>query len=370
MILARLGFRAALERVRDVLALFFAAVTTTAVAATGGTASLRLGGVIPAERTAAAWTQWWLGDLIGDLVVAPAILAFAAVPLRRPTRRAALEAGAVALVLVAVGALAFQMVRPFGVQDYPPPFVVFSVLVLVAFRFGPRGLAAANVVVAGLCVWAVVKGLGLYARTTLDHSLLFSQTFMGVASVTSLVLAAAVGLVAGLLDEARARSGRLELELADLDAAALVRETAEEFATQFTDAGCELALEMERVDVHWDTLRMQQVVANLLTNAMKYGAGKPVIVRVSATERRARIEVVDHGRGVVEADRERIFARFERLAIARDVPGLGLGLHVARTIVEAHGGTVRVESEPGRGARFVVDMPKAADGRGSWAPMD
>jgi signal transduction histidine kinase len=99
------------------------------------------------------------------------------------------------------------------------------------------------------------------------------------------------------------------------------------------------------------------VIANLLSNACKYGAGKPIRVEVGLDGKLARLSVRDHGIGIAPADRERIFERFERAASARHYGGLGLGLYITRQVVEAHGGTIRVASHAGAGSTFSVELP-------------
>ena len=104
-------------------------------------------------------------------------------------------------------------------------------------------------------------------------------------------------------------------------------------------------------------MRLEQVVVNLLSNAIKYGAGKPISVTVALAGPAARIIVRDRGIGIGAEDQARIFERFER-AVSLNYGGLGLGLYITREIVRAHGGTIRVESEPGAGAAFIVELPR------------
>ncbi|WP_437850572.1 AAA family ATPase [Sorangium sp. So ce363] len=165
-------------------------------------------------------------------------------------------------------------------------------------------------------------------------------------------------LVNDLLDVTRMSAGRMTLARATVDLAALAREVVERMGQQLDDARCRTQLELgEPVVGQWDPSRMEQVLINLLSNAMKYGAGGPIHVVVRREDDRALLVVRDHGMGIAEADQARIFERFERAVSVRNFGGLGLGLYIARWIVASHGGTTRVESAPGAGAAFIVELP-------------
>jgi signal transduction histidine kinase len=99
------------------------------------------------------------------------------------------------------------------------------------------------------------------------------------------------------------------------------------------------------------------MVSNLLSNAIKYGRGKPIRVRVEARPGSVVLRVVDEGIGIARSDQDRVFGRFERAASPRHYGGLGVGLWIVKRIVEGSGGTIHVESEPGRGSTFVVELP-------------
>lgn len=113
------------------------------------------------------------------------------------------------------------------------------------------------------------------------------------------------------------------------------------------------------IDGEWDPIRLEGVVENLLTNAVKFGEGAPVEVSVSCADGAACLVVADRGIGISEEDHGRIFEKFERAVSTRHFGGLGLGLWIARQNVEAHGGTIQVESRPGAGSRFTVRLPLA-----------
>jgi PAS domain S-box-containing protein len=165
-------------------------------------------------------------------------------------------------------------------------------------------------------------------------------------------------LVASLLDVGRLSEGRLSLELGEVELHALAREVLERLAEVFERAGCEVHLEApESVHGRWDAQRLDQVLVNLLTNAAKYGAGRPVHVRVEEIGAFARLTVRDEGIGITPEALPRLFGRFERAVSDRQYGGLGLGLYISRQLVEAMGGRVSVDSQLGEGATFTVELP-------------
>ena len=165
-------------------------------------------------------------------------------------------------------------------------------------------------------------------------------------------------LVETLLDVTRARSGQLDLRLEDVDLRALVEEVTAQLAHELARQRTPLMLRAEGAIVgRWDQLRLEQVVTNLLSNAMKFGRGKPIEVTLSQLDGKARLAVTDHGAGMHDGIRQRLFERFTRGVSDRHHGGLGLGLYVTRMIVEAHGGRIEVETEIGCGSTFTVELP-------------
>lgn len=166
-------------------------------------------------------------------------------------------------------------------------------------------------------------------------------------------------LVDGMLDVPRISDGRIELKREEIDLSVLVRETCERFADDATRAGSTLTVhEAHACTGHWDPSRLEQIVSNLLTNATKYGGGKPIDVRFACARDTVTLLVEDHGIGIAAEDRERIFRRFERAVSERNYPGFGLGLWITRELVLAHGGSIHVTSEPSRGSTFTVTLPR------------
>jgi signal transduction histidine kinase len=140
----------------------------------------------------------------------------------------------------------------------------------------------------------------------------------------------------------------------------VVKEMVEQLSEELARAQCKLAMRVPDQPVlgRWDRLRLEQVVANLLSNAAKFGQGKPVQIAVEQTADTARLVVEDHGIGIPPEYLSHIFERFERAVSPRQYGGLGLGLYIVRAIVEAMGGTVRAQSTVGAGASFVVELPR------------
>jgi signal transduction histidine kinase len=168
-----------------------------------------------------------------------------------------------------------------------------------------------------------------------------------------------VRLIEELLDVSRIAAGRLELDLERFDLCDLVRDAIERSRDQAAAVGCSIDADLACPAVgEWDRLRLDQVVTNLLTNALKYGQGKPIRVSLRTEGGRVRLDVTDRGMGIDKKDQRRIFERFERAA-GQSSGGLGLGLYIVRQIVEAHGGSIDVESTPGAGATFTVELPTA-----------
>jgi signal transduction histidine kinase len=166
-------------------------------------------------------------------------------------------------------------------------------------------------------------------------------------------------LVDQLLDVSRIEAGQLGLDLDECDMTALARNVLEQLGAELAQAGCPVTLLAEGpLYGRWDGFRVEQVLLNLLTNAMRHGKKKPITVSVEPQGAAAEVCVEDRGAGISRDDQRRIFERFERAEpVQHHYGGLGLGLYISRQIVLAHGGTIRVESEPGHGARFIVRLP-------------
>jgi signal transduction histidine kinase len=165
-------------------------------------------------------------------------------------------------------------------------------------------------------------------------------------------------LINDLLDVARISGGRLKLHFEEVELASLVRDVVSRFELEAERLGARIEVRADVTFVgRWDRLRLEQVVTNLLSNALKYGAGKPIHVGVEAQGGQARLTVRDEGIGIEPRLRARIFEKFERAVSDRHYGGLGLGLYISRQIIETLGGSIEVESTLGQGATFTVLLP-------------
>jgi len=421
------GFSNALDRLRDVLGfLVLTAIGSTTLSATIGVASITMGGIAPLAQFGKIWRSWWLGDVVGDFIIAPLLLTWAvwlrepSPPLRRITLKCAAEACGLALCVVAIGIFVFTEKGSFGA------YVFFPSLIWAALRFGQRGVITTMFEIAVVTLVGTTLNYGPFVHATLAESLFSLQAFIVVTSGTFLILGAAMSerhvlysseknaraiaeetarardtfisvashelrnplsvlhltietldrsntkrdwdrtiqtaakirrqiqrlthLVDNLLDTSRLKSGKVHLERKESDIASIVRDVVSRFEDDIRRAHCAVNLHAGFPIVGiWDPMRLDQIATNLLSNALKYGAGSSIEIRVEGDTDRARLIVSDHGIGIAKEAQTRIFEQFERVDNSVNVSGLGLGLWIVRQIVLAFDGSIRVASEPGQG---------------------
>jgi two-component system, OmpR family, sensor kinase len=169
-------------------------------------------------------------------------------------------------------------------------------------------------------------------------------------------------LIDELLDVSRISAGRLLLNLEEINLSEIVQVLVNRHQIAAHNAGINLQLKLEpEVIGLWDSTRLESLVENLITNAIKYGDGKPVEVKLETREKNVVLTVKDYGIGISKEDQHRIFKKFERAASVKDYAGLGLGLYISSEIVKAHGGSIKLESAPQRGSTFLVELPLKAN---------
>ncbi|MGZ4186983.1 MAG: MASE1 domain-containing protein [Solirubrobacteraceae bacterium] len=393
--------RTQLGRVRDVTALVAAAAGGTAVSAVFGAASLRLGGVIPTAQVGTVWRTWFLGDLSGALVFAPLLLCWAGVRIDAIASRRALEASAIATLIVVLALLPSQ-------RDVP--YVVFPVLIWAALRGGPRGAAGAVALATTLTVYNTAHHAGPFVRATITQSLLATQLFVAAAALTSLVLGAVIeerhaALEALRENERRLRDSRarivkagdaarsrlernlhdgaqqrlvslaLTLRLAKLqlhqspaETEHLLSEASDELQSAIdelrelargihpavlTDHGLGPALEVLADHSHLPVevtahiprrlpttveAVVYYVAAEGLTNIAKYAHATAATLQLAATNKNVVLCVGDNGQGGADPDR-------------------GTGLSGLADRVEALGGKLELHSPPGQGTLLTASIP-------------
>ena len=167
-------------------------------------------------------------------------------------------------------------------------------------------------------------------------------------------------LVERLFDVSRIRAGKFELLKERFDLCGLIREVVARFLDQFSSIRICLDERMV-IEGSWDRVRIDQALTNLVSNAIKYGRQKPITISAFVQDHHAVIRVEDQGIGISHQDCERVFDRFEQGGAVSGNKGLGLGLWITKTIVEAHGGTVAAESELGKGSAFTIKIPQERD---------
>jgi signal transduction histidine kinase len=423
------GFHPSLTRLKDVIALVaLPAIVTTAVSATVGATSLELGGVIEPGRFRDVWQAWWVGDMLGDLLVAPLLLTWGAPRTEKALVRPG-EALALAGTILGVCSFVFGPWQSARLEWLRRANFLIPILMWAAIRFGPRGATASAFACSAMALWGTVNGHGPFVRLgSLRDAIIGLQLYLPLVAATFLALGAVTAergellkreqaarreaeravearddflavashelatpltplqlelenlhrsfdsaglapalkkrldrasrqttrlarLTERLLDVSRLAGGHLTLEPTEFDFSEMVSEVVEEFRAEATRAGSELTLTPPVAMVgRWDRLRAAQVVSNLLSNAVKYGGGRPIRLEVTGSLEEVVLVVVDHGGGIDASAIPRVFDRFERASPERRRGGLGLGLYIAREIVQAHGGRIEVKSRPGQPA--------------------
>ena len=411
------GYGGSFDSLRHVMGLIVAVTLATLACATISTAGVVLGNVTSMQMAWATWRAWWIGNLLGDLIVTPLILSWASIRSFRLSRTQLLEV--VVLGVALVGASIAIFFRDDINYPFDNPYIFFPLFIWAAHRFGLHGATTVTAVVSVFAIWGTVQGTGPFVLRTLPNSLLALQTFLGCAALTPLVVAGAIAdraravrirddflaiashelrtplaamllqleslqrvvvknpnvpvssrlakvassgrrlerLVEQLLDVTRITTGNLQLDPEPVDLTEVVRDVVARFTDASTKVHSLIAVTGDaNVRGCWDRMRIDQVVTNLIGNALKYGQGKPVEVDVHA-EQDAVLSVIDHGIGIDRALKDRIFDKFERAVEGREFGGFGLGLWITRQIVEASGGEIDVRSERDRGAAFIVRLP-------------
>ncbi len=168
-----------------------------------------------------------------------------------------------------------------------------------------------------------------------------------------------IRLVDDMLDISRLTLGKFQLEKENINLATIVEDVLDRYRPQFETNGIELTVNLTAdLFIQGDKFRLEQVVANLLTNSIKYGNSMPVHVVALKENQRVIVKIIDQGIGIDEKNLYRVFEQFERAVPSNMISGLGLGLYICRQIIEAHHGEIWVESVLGKGSEFIFSLPE------------
>ena len=418
--LRRLHMSPRFDRLHSVAALtVVGGLGSSMLSATCGVLILRSSRPDPLPHGGLLWLAWWLGDAMGVLTVAPACLVWGQRPWPRPRR--VMEGALLAVLLLALTLALFAQPMERSVLLPPLLYLVLPTLLWAAVRFGQRGATLAVLVTTVIAISGTAAGYGPFTDGDRISRLLALQMFLGILGVTVLILGAVIEerraavllrdefvlvashelktpltalrlalenlerlthkdnpvpamqrkiagaqhqvtrlihLAEDMLDVTRINhQGGMSLHKQRCDLADVTERVLQRLDEASVRYGCEVQAELFSTQGFWDIERMEQVITNLLDNAFKYGAGKPVAVRVKPEGNAARLVVEDRGIGIRGEDLQRIFDRFGRAVPSNNYGGLGLSLHISRQIVRAHGGSIAVRSEPNHGACFTVELP-------------
>jgi signal transduction histidine kinase len=164
-------------------------------------------------------------------------------------------------------------------------------------------------------------------------------------------------MVNDLLDLSLITTGKIDLEIEETNISTIVQNVVERFQSRLSDKTQITVIVSKPIICFCDKLRIEQAITNLISNAIKYGSNRPIVIHVTSLHENARISVQDQGIGIAHDQQKKIFNRFERAVSARDYKGLGVGLYITYQIIKAHNGKIHLESQPSKGSTFTLEFP-------------
>jgi signal transduction histidine kinase len=356
------GFRRQLDELRSVVALVgLAALVSTLVSASTGTLSMVLGHVVTPAHAAQTWQAWWIGDVIGDLVVAPLILTFTAPDeMGRAGRRG--EMLLLGALLMTVLALVFGSASSAHLGAFRAPHLLMPLLIWAAVRFGPRGAALATFLASGGAIWGTALGRGSFVRGTLHASLLELQTFMAVVAITFLVLAAVTVERRGSL--LRERQARAEAERAVEVREEFLAVVSHELRTPLTPLELQLEAVLRAVSPTDDALRARVERAKRQSSRLVHLVeGLLDASRLAAGRLRLDVSEFDcHALALEVLDQAREEATRAGSSLSLKVEGTTLGSWDRQRLGQALANLIANAIKYGRGGPIALELDGGADG--------
>jgi signal transduction histidine kinase/CheY-like chemotaxis protein len=431
------------DRPQDVFKFALAALISATVSPTLGVTSLALTGFAQWSNFSTIWSTWWLGDVSGDLIVAP-LLVLWSVPVsqRKWNQKEAIEVSVLLLLLVLLSEIVFGGWLPISARNYPLSFICGPIVIWTAFRFTPRETATGIFILSAIAIWGTLHGFGPFVLRTENQSLLMLQAWTAALTITAMAIAAAISernraqaaieqqkdeveaanrtkdnflamlshelrtpltpvmaaietleaengarsaeaknsismirrnvelesqLIDDLLDLTRIAKDKLQLRFGPLDAHDVIQNVVEICRPEAKARNLKIHVNLRGGAHHvfGDAAKFQQIVWNLLKNAIKFTADKGEIT-ISTTNPEPQllaISVHDTGIGIEPEIMNRIFDPFEQgeRAFQRRYGGLGLGLAISKSLAQAHGGTLVARSDGrDRGSTFILTMKTVA----------
>lgn len=416
------------DRAQDIFKFVAIAGASTAISASIGSTSLALAGFVHWTNYSVVWLTWWLGDMTGYLIIAPAVLLWWTRPRWEENWKRTVEALSLLVLTVVLGDVVFG--HP-NLTVYPLRFICGPLIVWTAFRFTQRETITGLVILCAIALWGTLQGIGPYQAASLNQSLVVLQAWAIVLTLTTMILAAAVSeqrraeaalaaanktkdnflamlshelrtpltpvlalvdllegesspnetvrqsvsiirrniqlesrLIDDLLDLTRIARGKLALQRKPIDAHDAIAHAVEMCRTELEQAEVRLALDLRARSshIHGDPVKFQQIIWNLLRNAIKFTpeGGEITIASSNDIQQRLVISVRDTGIGIEPEQLDRIFRPFEQgdESFPRRHGGLGLGLAISNAIAQAHDATLKATSD-GRdsGSTFRITIP-------------
>ncbi len=415
------GFNTSLNRLKDAIGLvLFGAILSTSVSATIGVLSLFMAGILHFSSIHTTWLAWWVGDAVSNIIIAPFLLTVKDLPIINKNYKRFTEKIFVLFLIILIGLFVFGRFLEPKFTSSPLTYIVYPPLIWAALRFSVSEISLMILVISMLAIWGTIQGFGPFALEPLSRSFLFLQSFMGIISVSIIMLASAVterkrlekakdeffsiashelrtplttirgytqfmrrkftkeekkdayyitqldaqverltSLVNQMLDISRITEGRLVYSKEKFSLDSLIQNTVKDFQYASQKHTVEKIGKI-RKKVFGDPDRIEQVIINLIDNAIKYSPnGNRIVISLQERQENALVGVRDYGIGIPKNKQKQIFERLFRVheKVQKHDAGFGLGLYISAQIIKDHQGRLWVESKFGKGSTFYFTVP-------------